>query len=92
MIDVVCDPNVLEVGPTVLLPSLAEVDVQVVQGDWWVGPGQQCIVIDIQIALSKSYLHMHCTIDSLFAHSTVVIGTTRCSVPIVSRPLDDLSY
>ena len=72
MVDVVCDPNVLEVRP-VLLSSLAEVDVQVVQGDWWVGPGQQCIVIEIQIALSKWYLHMHCTIDSLFAHSTVVI-------------------
>ena len=43
MVDVVCDPNMLEVGP-VLLPSLAEVDVQVVQCDRWVGPGQQLIV------------------------------------------------
>ena len=40
MVDVVCDPNVLEVRP-VLLSSLAEVDVQVVQGDWWMGPGQR---------------------------------------------------
>ena len=39
MVDVVCDPNVLEVRP-VLLSSLAEVDVQVVQGDWWMGPGK----------------------------------------------------
>ena len=39
MVDVVCDPNVLEVRP-VLLSSLAEVDVQVVEGDWWMGPGK----------------------------------------------------
>ena len=37
MVDVVCDPNVLEVRP-VLLSSLAEVDVQVVKGDWWMCP------------------------------------------------------
>ena len=40
MIDVVCDPDMLEVGSVLLSSSLAEVDVQVVEGDWWMGPGK----------------------------------------------------
>ena len=40
MVDVVGDPNVLEVC-TVLFSSLAEVDVQVVQSYWRVAPELQ---------------------------------------------------
>ena len=44
MIDVVCDPDMLEIGPVLLPSTLAEVDVQVVEGDRWVGPRQMYIV------------------------------------------------
>ena len=37
MVDIVGDPDVLEVRP-ILLPPLTEVDIQVVQRDGWVTP------------------------------------------------------
>ena len=60
MVDVVCDPNVLEVRP-VLLSSLAEVDVQVVKGDWWMGPGQR--EVSFSSSRSMCMIFTVCTIQ-----------------------------
>ena len=62
MIDVVCDPDMLEVGSVLLSSSLAEVDVQVMEGDRRVGPRQKYIINLRLKMLICTYQHVHCTL------------------------------
>ena len=61
MIDVVCDPDVLEIGSVLLPSSLAEVDVQIVEGDRRVGPQKYIVNSRLKI-LVCTYQHVHCTL------------------------------
>ena len=86
MIDVVSDPDMLEVGSVLLSSSLAEVDVQIVEGDRRVGPQKYIVNLRIKMLIC-TYQHVHCTLVCTNSTAVLLFALTASAIVHVKKIL-----